>query len=253
MILFETTKKTHWLEEAEFCADYCSSWVPAVKYNYPANTLFALWDIDCRGSVQANLQNQHGAPGICIGSGNALFRLFRYTGNERHLEMLREIAHNCVQYISTKDHPISCKDNGRTLQEGAICEKVFFQDFKHLQGVNPAVDGGWTGSSVLLTITEDPGIFWDRKRGKLFVLDHVEAEIDGDLLTVKNPLSYPVTVSCRILEEEKEKPELLWGLFPRSFYRKISLSAGETKTFSAEELNRKSHTIQGKEKICWKV
>ncbi|MBP5183150.1 MAG: hypothetical protein J6331_09010 [Lentisphaeria bacterium] len=253
VLLYEATGEEKWLKEAEYSADYCSSWTPAVAWKFPKGSMMDLLKIDCRGAVQANLQNQHGAPGCCTLSASALMRLYLYTGEERFLLLLQEIAHNCVQYISTKDHPISSRETGRTLQEGAICEKVFFQDFKHLQGVNPAVDGGWTGSSVLLTITEDPGIFWDRKRGKLFVLDHVEAKIEKDLLTVKNPLSYPVTVNCRILEEEREKPELFSGLFPRYTYRKISLSAGETKTFSAEELKKESHTIQGKEKICWKV
>ena len=152
------------------------------------------------------------------------------------LLLLQEIAHNCVQYISTKDHPIRCDGTGRVLEYGAICEKVFFQDYSGQAGDCPAVDGGWTESSVLLTITEDPGIFWDMTKDKVFVLDHVEASVSGSSMTVKNPLAYPVLVTCKVLDEKGKAPSLEHGLFPRKAYKIITLDAGETKVFSAQEL-----------------
>ncbi|MBP5182639.1 MAG: hypothetical protein J6331_06395 [Lentisphaeria bacterium] len=222
VILFETTKKTQWLEEAEFCADYCSSWVPAVKYKYPENTLFARWDIDCRGAVQANLQNQHGAPGICIGSGNALFRLFRYTGHARHLEMLREIAHNCVQYLSTEKHPIPIARKGTFVLPGDICEKVYFQDYVDFTGEIPFGTSGWTEIAVLLSVTENPGVYCDLAEGTLWVLDHVEGTLEGSLLTLSNPFDYPVAV--RIFAD-REKPVCSGPVFlPALEYEKVSLA-----------------------------
>ncbi|MBR2364736.1 MAG: hypothetical protein IKA79_06005 [Lentisphaeria bacterium] len=235
-LLYEGTQDEKWLSAAEFSADYCSSWTPAVAWAFPANSLFDRMKIDCRGSVQANLQNQHGAPGPCTLSASALMRLYCYTGKERFLLLLQEIAHNCVQYISTKDHPIRCDGTGKVLEYGAICEKVFFQDYSRQAGDCPAVDGGWTESSVLLTITEDPGIFWDMTKDKVFVLDHVEASVSGSSMTVKNPLAYPVLVTCKVLDEKGKVPSLENGLFPRKAYKIITLDAGETKVFSAQEL-----------------
>lgn len=235
-LLYEDTQDEKWLFAAEFSADYCSSWTPAVAWAFPANSLFDRMKIDCRGAVQANLQNQHGAPGPCTLSASALMRLYCYTGKERFLLLLQEIAHNCVQYISTKDHPIRCDGTGRVLEYGAICEKVFFQDYSGQAGDCPAVDGGWTESSVLLTITEDPGILWDVAKDKIFVLDHVEASVSGSSMTVKNPLAYPVSVTCKVLDEKEKAPSLENGLFPRKAYKIITLDAGETKVFSAQEL-----------------
>ena len=235
-LLYEDTLDKKWLDAAEFSADYCSSWTPAVAWAFPENSLFDRMKIDCRGAVQANLQNQHGAPGPCTLSASALMRLYCYTGKERFLLLLQEIAHNCVQYISTKAHPMRCDATGKELEYAAICEKVFFQDYSGQQGDNPCYDGGWTESSVLLTITEDPGILWDMTKDKVFVLDHVEASVSGSSMTVKNPLSYPVKVSCKVLDEKGKTPSFEGGLFPRNAYKTITLDAGETKVFSAQEL-----------------
>ena len=44
------------------------------------------------GCVFANLQNKHAAPGICTLSGMALWKLYRWTGNDAYLELLRDIV-----------------------------------------------------------------------------------------------------------------------------------------------------------------
>ena len=226
VILYETARKPEWLEEAEFCADYCSSWVPAVKYSYPQGVTFDVMDIDCRGAVQANLQNQHGAPGPCIGSANALFRLYRYTGHSRHLEMLRDIAHNCVQYLSTANHPLPIVRNGTTVPVGDICEKVYFQDYGNSVGEIPFGSGGWTEIAVLLCVTENPGVYYDLEKGKLTVLDHVEASLSGSGLKLTNPFDYPITVR---LWNETGKQLCRGPVFlPCREYETIKLKAHET-------------------------
>lgn len=236
VLLYEGTKEESWLSMAEYSADYCSSWTPAVAWKFPEKTLFDRLDIDCRGAVQANLQNQHGAPGACTLSASALMRLYCYTGEERFISLLQEIAHNCVQYISTKAHPFCSSISGRKLEEGAVCEKVYFQDYTLQRGDNPSVDGGWPASSLLLTLVENPGLFWDVEKEKIFILDHVEAQVSGNILTVKNPLTYSVTIKCKVLTEKEKLPELVSGLFPYRDYKSITLASGEEKQFSAEEL-----------------
>lgn len=226
VILYEMTRKPEWLEEAEFCADYCSSWVPAVNWKFPEGSTFDKMDIDCRGAVQANLQNQHGAPGPCIGSANALFRLYRYTGHSRHLEMLRDIAHNCVQYLSTANHLLPIVRNGTTVPVGDICEKVYFQDYGNSVGEIPFGSGGWTEIAVLLCVTENPGVYYDPENGKLTVLDHVEAELDGSGLKLTNPFDYPISVR---LWNESEKQDCSGPVFlPCREYETVQLKAHET-------------------------
>lgn len=235
VLLYEATGEKEFLESAEFAADYCSSWTPAIAWKFPDNSLFDRIGIDCRGAVQANLQNQHGAPGCCTLSASALMRLYCYTGEERFIRLLQEIAHNCVQYISTKAHPYSSRDGKRTLEAGEVCEKVYFQDYTLQRGENPSASGGWTESSLLLTLTEDPGVFWDVEKEKLFLLDHVEGEVKGKTLFLRNPLSCKVALQCFIWEKKKENvPSLQQGLFPAKAYKKIFLEAGEEKLFTPD-------------------
>ena len=230
VLLYEETRKPEWLEAGEFCADCCSSWVPAVKYAFPEGTTLAELDIDCRGAVQANLQNQHGAPGPCIGAANALFRLYRYTGHVRHLEMLRDIAHNCVQYLSTDKHPLPIVREGTCVPPGDICEKVYFQDYrdsagKDCAGIIPYGSSGWTEIAVLLCVTENPGVCYDLEKGRLTVLDHVEATLNGSVLELTNPFDYPIAV--RLWNEAGNAccgP--VWLPFPE--YETIELKAHET-------------------------
>lgn len=223
----------NWIKEAVFCADYCASWVPAIAYKYPEGSTFARMGLDSRGSVQANLQNQHGAPAACINSSNAYFRLFRMTGEMRFLEILREIVHNCVQYISTENTPIIAKD-GRPLPVGDICEKVYFQDYGNARGEIFCGSGGWTEIAVLLTITENPGIYCIPEKDFLFVMDHVDAEMKGDTLIVSNPFDYPVSI--RVFAETEAEQKKKFGFWPMLKYKKITLAGKEKKSFSLAAL-----------------
>lgn len=229
----DEANRQYWIREAEFCADYCASWVPAIAYKFPKGSMFDRLGLDCRGAVQANLQNQHGAPAACTNSSNAYFRLYRMTGEKRFMEILREIVHNCVQYISTENTPIIAKD-GKPLPAGDICEKVFFQDYAKMQGEISCFSGGWTEIAVLLTVTENPGIYCIPEKDLLFVMDHVDAVLEGDQLTVSNPFDYPVSVRVFAeTEKEREKPFSFW---PFQNFKKITLAGKEKKSFSLADL-----------------
>lgn len=223
--------RAEWLQQAQFAADYCASWVPAVAYKFPKDSTFDRLGLDCRGAVQANLQNQHGAPAACINSSSAFFRLFRMTGEKRFLEILREIVHNCVQYISTENTPITAYD-GRPLPVGDICEKVFFQDYVKRQGEIFCASGGWTEIAVLLTVTENPGIYCDTEKDFLFVMDHIDAQMQGDLLTVSNPFDY--SISVRVFVEKEGGKTYDFQPFPS--FKKITLQGKEKKSFSIKSL-----------------
>lgn len=213
-----------YLAEAEFCADYFASWVPAVQYSFPEGSTLDQLEIDCRGAVQANLQNQHGAPGPCIDSANALYLLYRLTGKEKYLLLLREIIHNCVQYISTKNTPIPMK-NGSFLPEGDISEKVMFQDYGRNCGYVPSTSGGWTECAVLMCISENPSIYCRAEDGFLMVFDHVDAALKDGVLSVENPFSYPVEI--RLAKETCEAMKQPAGVLPFLHYESLTLEAHE--------------------------
>ena len=228
-----------YLAEAQLCADYFASWVPSVKYSFPAGSTLDLMDADCRGAVQANLQNQHGAPAPCIDSANSLFLLYKLSGREKYLHLLQQIIHNCVQYISTENHPIPKAVGGGFVPAGDICEKVFFQDYVNRCGIIPYGSGGWTECAVLMCITENPGIYCDPEKNLLIVFDHVEAKLHHNILTIKNPFSYPVKVRLLIEKKgEKRSGNAISGASPvLSFldFQVITLKGMEETTISPEE------------------
>lgn len=224
-----------YLEEARYCADYFASWVPSVKYTFPKGSTLDLMDADCRGAVQANLQNQHGAPAPCVDPANSLLLLYQLSGQKKYLQLLQEIIHNCVQYISTKAHPIPMQIGG-VMPQGDICEKVFFQDYCNKCGMIPFGSGGWTEIAVLMCISENPGIYCDIRKDLLMVFDHVEAALADGILTIINPFSYPVNV--QLLTEkasatsgEKNLPSIL----PFLQYETISIEANGTVSIDLKE------------------
>lgn len=227
--LYEKTREECFLQYAQFCADYCSGWVPAVEYSFPEGTLMHRLKVDSRGSVQANLQNQHGAPGCCTMSGSSLLRLYYYTGEERFLALLQEIAHNCVQYIATDDTTYTHYNGKSALRKGEISEKVYFQDARFPKGEINGASGGWTESSVLMTLTDNPGMVYDGRNGKFFMLDHLEYRISNHKLTLKNPFDTPVKSRCLFLTETP-LPTLERVIHPDKGAFEIELAPGEEKT-----------------------
>lgn len=225
VLMAENHHRAKYLPDAEFCADYFASWVPAIRYSFPAGSAFDLLDMDCRGAVQANLQNQHGAPAPCVDSANSLLLLYRMTGKEKYLDLLKSIIHNCVQYISTADRPIPIASGG-VLPEGDISEKVYFQDYSGMQGDNPTPSGGWTECAVLMCITENPGIYCCPENDVLAVFDHVNASLKDGVLTVENPFGHAITV--RLIKEDTEEQQRPLGALPFLSYKVLSLAPRET-------------------------
>ncbi len=111
---------------------------------------------------------------------------------------------------------------------GKMSEKVWFQDSRSCGGRIPdAVDSGWAEISVLLCITENPGIYCDPGKGLLIVSDHLEASMKDRRLTVENPSGYPVSV--RILEENDADRKTPLGILPFLHYETIRLNAHESR------------------------
>jgi hypothetical protein len=177
--LYEHTKEPWWLSRAEYLAWLSSSWVVSYNYRFPPSSEFGRLGMKTTGAVFANVQNKHAAPGICTLSGDSLLKLYRWTGNPRYLELLRDIALGISQYMSTQERPIYSwdvpkdasllQDDGirveqEKLPQGFICERVNMSDWESERCIGGVFNGScWCETSSLLTLAELPEIFPDNE------------------------------------------------------------------------------------------
>ena len=197
-LLHEATGEPRWLAHGRAAATQLATWVMPYDFAFPAGTEFARLDIRTRGSVFANTQNKHSAPGICTHAGAGLLRLFRATGDTRLMDLLRDIARFIPQCVSRPDRPIHDKA-GRPLPFGWINERVNTSAWDN--NVGGVFHGStWAEVSLLLTTLELPGVYVRPDLGRVWCLDHVEATLTPDgALTLSNPTAFPARV--RVLVE----------------------------------------------------
>lgn len=160
VLLYEATKEEKWLKYAKDSANLFSSWVMTYAYKFPEGCEFAIQGINTTGSVFANVQNKHSAPGICTFSGDTLYRLYRYTEDERYLELVKDIAYFIPQCVSTPQKPLYDWDHphgdpkGRLL-DGYICERVNTSDWEMAQYIGGVFNVScWCETSLILSFVE---------------------------------------------------------------------------------------------------
>lgn len=169
VVLYEVTGSKKWLKYAEECAHYCSSWVVSYNYQFPPESEFGRHHMKTVGSVFANLQNKHSAPGICTLSGDSLLKLWQWTQNPLYLELVKDIALTIGLYMSTNNDPIYDWDllpedrekgspdqlEAHRLPQGFICERVNMSDWETDRCVGGVFHGScWSETSNLLALAE---------------------------------------------------------------------------------------------------
>lgn len=156
VLLYETTKEAKWLQYAKDSLHLLSSWVMPYAYAFPAECEFGKKKINTVGSVFANVQNKHSAPGLCTGSGDAIYKLYKYTGNEAYLQLLKDIVSFLPQCVSTEEKPIYSWDQPpKKLLPGCICERVNTSDWEGPEYVGGVFDVScWCETALLLTFME---------------------------------------------------------------------------------------------------
>jgi hypothetical protein len=196
--LFEATGDRFWAKAASDLTRQFSSWVTSYDFAYPPESHLGKVDVPSNGSVWANIQNKHAAPGICNFSGESLFRLWRNTGDELALDLIRDIAGNITSYVSREGHKIG------TMDSGMMCERVNLSDWEGQEGVGGNIFGStiWVETALMLTVAELPGVYLRTDTGRLEVFDHVEASWDGvtKTLTLRNSTAFPAKV--QVLAED---------------------------------------------------
>ena len=215
--LYEKTRKPIWLKRARAAADLCATWVISFDYVLPPSTELAQIDARLTGAVWASTQNKHSAPGFCTSSADALFRLYRATGDSRYAELLHDVWHGYVEGITPN---------------GFICERLGYCDVE-LRGTRLHGNGGngWTELNGCLMALEIPGIYIRPDKEQFYAFDHLEVKLlktnDKEMLfSITNTTPYNAEVS--ILKESEA--EAIQPLPAVAFmdWEKINVKAGKT-------------------------
>lgn len=189
-LLLEKTGQKFWRTAALQATAQLASWVMPYNYQFPEYSEFGRLKLQTLGTVFANTQNKHSAPGICTHSGLALLNLFRQTGDQRPLRLLETIARSIPQYISRPDQSIH-DPNGIPMPSGYINERVNTSDWdNNLGGI---FNGScWCEVSMLLTWLEIPSVYWQRDTHIIATMDHIIATPISDThLNLHNPTPHP--------------------------------------------------------------
>ncbi len=229
--LFELTGNQEWLRYAKYAAALLSTWTVSYDYKFPKGSVMHRVDARATGAVWASIQNAHGAPGLYILSGDFLLRLYRATSDKRYMELLRDIAHNVVQYTTTEKNPVVPK-----AVPGSVSERVNLSDWEGAENIGGSIPDGdsnmaW-GIVTSLEITQNPGLYLRFDTGDLFVLDNVDAVItkrDKKSVTLKitNPTPYDGRIA--IFSEDGAMARKPMDRYAFTKWPKVEVKSGETK------------------------
>lgn len=228
--LYETTGAAKWLERAGEAARQFSSWVVSYDFEFPADSMFAKTGIRTTGSVYANTQNKHSAPGLCTLSGLGLLKLFRATADRFYLDLLWDIAHGLPQYLPHPNKPLG------DAKPGHMCERVNMTDWEGPERIGETLRmTTWAETSLMLTTIEIPGLYVRTDLSLVIAFDHIKAEVaeNGPMemqVRITNPTSLPAAVRM-FCESGKDAAKPL----PENYLYEcaiIELMPGATKTLS---------------------
>lgn len=225
MTLYEVTGEKLYLEQSADLANLCATWTVSFPYRLPKETPLARLGAKLTGAVWASTQNKHGAPGFCTQSGDALFKLYRATGDTLYAELLRDIIHAHAEGIQP---------------DGKISERLTYCDADHRGSRADGWNTGWNETSGALMALEIPGIYLRTDRKSLYVFDHVQAKVvkqggKSICLQITNPTAYDATVT--VLAEDAEKASLPLG--DNAFLkwnRKVTVKAGKTVLYKLKDI-----------------
>lgn len=235
--LYETTGRERWLRCAGDAFELAVTWVVSYDFTFPRDSAAARRNAHTLGTVFANAQNKHSAPGICTLSGSSLLKLYRFTGKEKYLYWLQAIARALMQFVSIEERPVFTLD-GKYLPPGYVNERVQTSDWEGKHTIGGFLYGSnWPEVSVMLTYVEVPGVYADLSAGKAYALDSIHCgvtawEQDRRMeLWVENPTAYGAVFTI-LADNSAQQTALLHNYFGKM--QKIYLGPGQRKTVCVE-------------------
>ncbi|MBB2147382.1 hypothetical protein [Pedobacter gandavensis] len=179
------------------------------------------------GAIWASIQNKHAVPGICTASGDYIFKLFRATGKIGYADLIRDIQHAHAEAVNMPGHATT---NGLI---GSSMERIQLSDAEGKNSIGNYINtrNSWTETNGMLMALELPGIYLNTDQQKLYVFDHVKAEIlsgnsSGTTIQLHNPTAYDPEVSMMAETENQAKKPLGYTAFLK--WPKVKLKAGES-------------------------
>jgi hypothetical protein len=245
VLLEESGGDAEWLDAASRCAAYCATWVTSYDFRFPPNSSFGQLDMLSTGTVWANVQNKHAAPGICTLSGASVLKLWRVSGDPLWLDLIKDIARCLPQYVSRPDRLIPDTRTGKrwkVMPGGWVNERVNLSDWEvrgepwEEIGVGEIFGGScWAEPAILNTIAEVPGLVLNTDTMELTVIDHVFAQVvhaDPDTLTLRVTNPTPFLAAPVLLAESALERSRRWlGVHPLAGLPSLTVPAYATREF----------------------
>lgn len=219
--LYEATGEASYLKQAKDLANLCATWTVSFLYRLPEDTPLARLGANLTGAVWASTQNKHGAPGFCTQSGDALFKIYRATGDTLYADLLRDVIHA---------HAEGIQPNGK------ITERLTYCDADSRGGRGDGGKTGWNETNGALMALEIPGIYVRTDLPEVYVFDHVNAEIvkqEGQFIRLKisNPTNYDATVTILAENQEMAQKPLGDNAFLH-WTEKVKVKAGKSMLYT---------------------
>lgn len=222
MTLHEATGEDIWLERCRDAANLAATWTVSYDYVLPPQTPLAKHGAKLAGAVWASTQNKHSAPGFCTQSGDALFRLYRQTGDERYAELLRDIIHA---------HAEGIQPNGRISERLTYCDADSRGSWEGYTG--------WNETNGTMMALEIPGIYVRTDMDRLYCFDHVKVSVTSRkngrvMLEISNPTTFDADISVFAESGEESAKPLPAVAFPH--WECVRIKAGETISYTTPSL-----------------
>ena len=221
--VFEETGNPYCLQMAKRVADILATWVVSYDFPFPADSSFGRLGMLTHGTVLANVQNKHSAPGLCTLSGLGLFKLFRTTGERVYLDLLTAVAHALPQFLSHKGRRIPFEipyaapvnPDQHFLEDGWINERVNMMRWGPDEKIGEVFYCScWPEISLMLMVAELPGVYVRMDSDSIWVLDHLQVawkDRERSILELFNPTSFEAETTLFIEETESLSSPLGWG------------------------------------------
>lgn len=227
MAMYNYTGEQRWLQMAETQAALCATWALSYDPVFPSGSAIGRLQCHMAGAVWASIQNKHAAPGICTSSGDALFKLFRATGNYLYADLLRDIQHAHAEAVNMPGHLTTHHLIGSSMeriQPGDAEGKESIGNFIHTRN-------SWTETAGMLMALEIPGIYINTDKKEVYPFDHVvtkivAAEKSAMVIAITNPTAYDASVSLLAENSRQAAAPLSYTAFLK--WPHVSVTAGQT-------------------------